>query len=72
VFYTGGVTEHQRKPLQGAAELREAAIFATNFSLLPTASVIEKQMFLTVLLGSPPCCRSTRGTRHARREPSEP
>jgi serine phosphatase RsbU (regulator of sigma subunit) len=47
VFYTDGVTENERKPLQGAAELREAAIFAANFSALPTADVIEKQMFLT-------------------------
>jgi hypothetical protein len=47
VFYTDGVTEHDCTPLQGAAELRDAAIFATKFSALPTASVIEKQMFLT-------------------------
>ena len=47
VFYTDGVTEHERKPSQGAAELRDAAIFATKFSSLPTAAVIEKQMFLT-------------------------
>jgi serine phosphatase RsbU (regulator of sigma subunit) len=47
VFYTDGVTEHKRKPLQGAAELRDAAIFAMQFSLVPTASVIEKQMFLS-------------------------
>jgi serine phosphatase RsbU (regulator of sigma subunit) len=47
VFYTDGVTERERKPLQGAAELREAAIFASKFSILPTANVIEKQMFLT-------------------------
>jgi serine phosphatase RsbU (regulator of sigma subunit) len=47
VFYTDGVTEHEFKPLQGATELRDAAIFATKFSLLPTAAVIEKLMFLT-------------------------
>jgi serine phosphatase RsbU (regulator of sigma subunit) len=47
VFYTDGVTEHQRKPIEGASELREAAIFATKFSLMGTASVIEKQMSLT-------------------------
>jgi serine phosphatase RsbU (regulator of sigma subunit) len=47
VFYTDGVTERERKPLQGAAQLREAAIFASKFSILPTAGVIEKQMFLT-------------------------
>jgi serine phosphatase RsbU (regulator of sigma subunit) len=47
VFYTDGVTEHKRKPIEGAGELREAAIFATKFSLMGTASVIEKQMLLT-------------------------
>jgi hypothetical protein len=47
VFYTDGVTEHQRKPLEGAAELCNAAIFARKFSALPSAAVIEKQMFLT-------------------------
>jgi serine phosphatase RsbU (regulator of sigma subunit) len=47
VFYTDGVTEHARKPLEGSAELREAAIFATEYRLLPAASVIGKQMFLT-------------------------
>lgn len=47
VLYTDGVTEHERRPLHGAAELRNAAIFAANFSMLPTAAVIEKQMFLT-------------------------
>lgn len=47
VFYTDGVTEHEHKPLHGAAELREAAIFATQFSRLPTAAVIEKQLSLT-------------------------
>jgi serine phosphatase RsbU (regulator of sigma subunit) len=47
VFYTDGVTEHECKPLQGAAELCDAAMFATEFSQLPSASVIQKQMFLT-------------------------
>jgi serine phosphatase RsbU (regulator of sigma subunit) len=47
VFYTDGVTEHKRRPVEGAGELREAAMFATNFSLMGTASVIEKQMLLT-------------------------
>ena len=47
VLYTDGVTEHQRKPLEGAAELREAALFATKFSTLSAAAVIEKQMFLS-------------------------
>jgi serine phosphatase RsbU (regulator of sigma subunit) len=47
IFYTDGVTEHDRKPLSGAAELHDAAIFAYNFSSLPSASVIERQMGLT-------------------------
>jgi len=47
VLYTDGVTEHERKPLHGAAQLREAALFAYNFATLPTADVIGKQMFLT-------------------------
>jgi hypothetical protein len=46
-FYTDGVTEHDRKPLHGEAQLRQAAIFAYNFSSLPTAAVIEKHMGLT-------------------------
>jgi serine phosphatase RsbU (regulator of sigma subunit) len=46
VLYTDGVTEHDRKPLHGAVELREAARFAYNFSSLPTAAVIERQMQL--------------------------
>lgn len=47
VFYTDGVTEHDRKPLHGESELRAAALFAYNFASLPTATVIEKQMHLT-------------------------
>jgi serine phosphatase RsbU (regulator of sigma subunit) len=47
VLYTDGVTEHNRKPLNGAAELRDAAMFAYNFQSLPTAGVIERQMHLT-------------------------
>ena len=47
VFYTDGVIERERKPLQGAAELHDAAIFATRFSSLPSAAIIAKQMFLT-------------------------
>jgi serine phosphatase RsbU (regulator of sigma subunit) len=46
VFYTDGVTEHDRKPLHGEAQLRQAAIFAYNFSSLPTAAVIQKHMGL--------------------------
>jgi serine phosphatase RsbU (regulator of sigma subunit) len=47
IFYTDGVTEHDRKPLTGAAQLHDAAIFAYNFSSLPSAGVIERQMGLT-------------------------
>lgn len=46
VLYTDGVTEHDRKPLHGEAELRAAGIFAYNFPSLPPASVIERQMGL--------------------------
>jgi serine phosphatase RsbU (regulator of sigma subunit) len=46
VFYTDGVTEHDRKPLTGAAELHDAVIFAYNFASLPSAGVIERQMGL--------------------------
>jgi stage II sporulation SpoE-like protein len=47
VFYTDGVTERDRKPLEGELQLRDAATFAYHHSALPTASVIERQMFLT-------------------------
>jgi serine phosphatase RsbU (regulator of sigma subunit) len=47
VFYTDGVTERERAPVRGAAELRDAAIFAAQFTSLPTALVIEKRMLLT-------------------------
>ena len=47
VLYTDGVTERDRTPLQGEAELRDAAIFAYNFSSLPSAEVIERQMNLS-------------------------
>jgi serine phosphatase RsbU (regulator of sigma subunit) len=46
VLYTDGVTEHDRKALKGASELRNAAMFAYNFRSLPTAEVIERQMHL--------------------------
>ncbi len=46
VFYTDGVTERDRTPLKGEAELRDAAIFAYNFATLPSAQVIERQMHL--------------------------
>jgi Stage II sporulation protein E (SpoIIE) len=47
IFYTDGVTEHDRKALTGAAELHDAAIFAYNFASLPSAGVIERQMGLS-------------------------
>ena len=47
LLYTDGVIERDRKPLQGMADLLNAAIFAYNFSRLPTASVVERQMLLT-------------------------
>lgn len=46
VLYSDGVTEHDRKPLHGEAELRDAALFAYNFAAVPTAGVIEKHMQL--------------------------
>ena len=47
VFYTDGVSERGRKPIEGEAQLREAAIFAHKASHLASAAVIERQMFLT-------------------------
>jgi serine phosphatase RsbU (regulator of sigma subunit) len=47
VLYTDGVTERDRKQLKGEAELRDAAMFAHNFSSRPSAEVIERQMHLT-------------------------
>jgi serine phosphatase RsbU (regulator of sigma subunit) len=47
VFYTDGVTERKRRPVEGAGELRGAAIFATKFPSLPAAWVIEKQLSLS-------------------------
>jgi serine phosphatase RsbU (regulator of sigma subunit) len=47
VFYTDGVSERGRKPIHGEAELRDAAMFAYQASHLHSASVIERQMFLT-------------------------
>jgi serine phosphatase RsbU (regulator of sigma subunit) len=46
VLYSDGVTEHDRKPLNGEAELRDAAIFAYNFAAVPTAGIIEQRMNL--------------------------
>ncbi len=45
VLYTDGVTEHDRMPLLGEAELRLAATFAYHSSL-PSAGVIFEQMDL--------------------------
>jgi serine phosphatase RsbU (regulator of sigma subunit) len=47
VFYTDGVSERDRKPVEGEAQLRDAANFAYMASHLPSAAVIERQMFLT-------------------------
>jgi serine phosphatase RsbU (regulator of sigma subunit) len=47
VLYTDGVSERGRKPIQGEAELRDAAAFAYQTSHLLSAAVIERQMFLT-------------------------
>jgi serine phosphatase RsbU (regulator of sigma subunit) len=47
VFYTDGVSEHERTAQRGATQLADAAIFAYRFPELATAGVIERQMFLT-------------------------
>jgi serine phosphatase RsbU (regulator of sigma subunit) len=47
VLYTDGVSERERNPLQGEAQLHDAARFAYKDSTLLTAAVIEKRMFLT-------------------------
>jgi len=47
VLYTDGVSERGRKPIQGEAQLFEAAMFAYAASHLLSAAVIERQMFLT-------------------------
>jgi serine phosphatase RsbU (regulator of sigma subunit) len=47
LLYTDGVIERDRRPLHGLADLLNAAIFAYNFSQLPTAAVVERQMLLT-------------------------
>ncbi len=48
VLYTDGVTEHERKPIRGEAQLRHAACFAYRFQEPPTASGIEELMCLAV------------------------
>ena len=47
VFYTDGVSERGRKPIEGEAQLRDAAMFAYKVAHLAAAGVIERQMFLT-------------------------
>jgi serine phosphatase RsbU (regulator of sigma subunit) len=47
VLYTDGVSERARKPIEGEVQLREAAMFAYKVAHLASASVIERQMFLT-------------------------
>jgi serine phosphatase RsbU (regulator of sigma subunit) len=47
VLYTDGVTEHERNPIRGEAQLREAAQFAYHHLGHASAAVIERQMFLT-------------------------
>ena len=47
VFYTDGVSERGRKPVEGEAQLRDAALFAYQASQPHSAAVIERQMFLT-------------------------
>jgi serine phosphatase RsbU (regulator of sigma subunit) len=47
VLYTDGVTEHERSPLRGEAQLRDAAYLAYKYSVSQAASAIEALMFLT-------------------------
>jgi serine phosphatase RsbU (regulator of sigma subunit) len=47
VLYTDGVTEHERRDLRGAAQLRNAAIVAARRHVPPTARIIEELMLLT-------------------------
>jgi serine phosphatase RsbU (regulator of sigma subunit) len=44
VFYTDGVTEYDRRPLTGAAQLHDASLFAYELPALQAARVIEKRM----------------------------
>jgi serine phosphatase RsbU (regulator of sigma subunit) len=46
VFYTDGVTEHERRPLLGASQLHDATLFAYELPTLQAAAVIEKRMRL--------------------------
>lgn len=47
IFYTDGVSERDRKPLQGASRLRAAARVAYQYSTRHSAVVIEEEMYLT-------------------------
>ncbi|MGZ3510199.1 MAG: PP2C family protein-serine/threonine phosphatase [Vulcanimicrobiaceae bacterium] len=47
VLYTDGVTEHERQPLRGEAQLRNAATLAYRDSAFPNAFAIEERMSLT-------------------------
>lgn len=47
VLYTDGVTEHQRRPLRGEAQLRNAATLAYRDSTSPNAFSIAERMLLT-------------------------
>jgi serine phosphatase RsbU (regulator of sigma subunit) len=46
VFYTDGITEHERMPLQGEAQLADAVAFAYELPTLQAAAVIEQRMHL--------------------------
>jgi serine phosphatase RsbU (regulator of sigma subunit) len=46
VFYTDGVSERERRPLQGTAQLHDATNVAYRSSSLHAAGVIEEQMSL--------------------------
>jgi serine phosphatase RsbU (regulator of sigma subunit) len=47
VLYTDGVTEHERRPLRGEAQLLDAAGLAYRYTVSRAASAIEALMFLT-------------------------
>lgn len=47
VLYTDGVTEHERKPIRGEAQLLDAAGLAYRYSVSRAASAIGSLMFLT-------------------------
>jgi serine phosphatase RsbU (regulator of sigma subunit) len=47
VLYTDGVTEHERRPIRGEAQLRDAAGLAYEYSVSRAASAIDALMFLS-------------------------